>query len=702
MKIQSSLHQYIDDNNELKIDNLINKLYSNHSLKPKVNILNKIKDKKTRNKNNKHKKSKNLNDDIREFLSEENIDTIRGMSKDRLDNYKQLKLIVELIPEMREILKVMTSTTMSPDSFIRGDSQLVNWDTSDKQLSSSLNIKIKAFIEKYDLETIVFKAIEESYNLGDSFVYVEDGKNIDAFVKKYIKMKSAKNFSKKMLYESLDIDNWEAKLRKDKVDNDDFSFMSEKVNVIENIDEKKLVDIMEMITEKSGKLTEEKLSDELSNITSDVMVHRLPPENVFIMKIHNRIIGYIYVRVSKEKQYTDDEQDRISRLFKQISDKYTGENSETNSDQITKKFINIISDKITSNGVLKPLKDNKDFRNLIYNIHRENELLTKKLAVTFIYPEDIVHFTPFSKNDEGYGNSIFSSIIFFTKIYLATLVSNLFAKLKAGQTNRVYWIETGLEGDGATAVNGFINDMKKKNISFNNTGSVSSVLQNLTAHKEIFIPTVEGQKVVDFDTYEDVTNVNADAEFLEFLKDSMIKGSPVPEQYISTATEVDFARSLTMTNGNFAKTIITEQKNYNKLITKLYRLISVKMYNDTDDTILFNKINYQLSPPLSLDIENISNIVMGLKEIADTFSEMSIDDELKKYIENNEDEDYIINKLKLDYMKKFLPSFNWDNIDSVIDDTKQRYKVLSEMKDDSTKDDDKDEGNDGNFNSSSF
>ncbi|PTU25707.1 hypothetical protein DA469_22365 [Bacillus subtilis] len=277
---------------------------------------------------------------------------------------------------------------------------------------------------------------------------------------------------------------------------------------------------------------------------------------------------------------------------------------------IANVFIKGISKKIDNEFI----KDNKEFKDYIYALLKEKYITEKKVKITYLAPDEVVHFM--TDSDELYGQSKLARSLFFAKLYLATLITELMQKISRGRDKRLVYVETGLDADIEGAIQGVVKDIKSKEIQTDILKSVSTILNSIGVFDDYYIPLIDGEKPLDFDTLSGM-DVDADSDFLQFLLKSAVNGTGVPANYIDASQDVDFARSLVMQNSTFVRTIVSDQASFSESFSELIRILYRNEYHlndnrkdkdnekkkkDSQDYIDVNDIEVLFPPPISLNL----------------------------------------------------------------------------------------------------
>lgn len=179
-------------------------------------------------------------------------------------------------------------------------------------------------------------------------------------------------------------------------------------------------------------------------------------------------------------------------------------------------------------------------------------------------------------------------------------------------------------------------------------------------------------------------------EFTQMLLKSIITGMNVPYNYIDSTAEIDFARSLTMTNNPFVRAIINDQEEfgqfYSKIIRELYknefiqdkaekkkkRTKATKTKKNSYLSINIEELELRFPTPIYLVLGNMNEQVQNAQQMAEFITTtyypedptgqagLGYDYELKK-----------ASFKKKIYKKHFLPSLEWDSYDEIFKEVDQ-------------------------------
>ena len=252
---------------------------------------------------------------------------------------------------------------------------------------------------------------------------------------------------------------------------------------------------------------------------------------------------------------------------------------------------------------------------------------------------------------------------------------------------RAFYIDVGLDDDLEGAVQGFIKDIKSKELSSGHLKNITTILNSVGAFEDYDIPTVDGSRSVEIDTVPGM-DIDIDNEFMQQLIRSIITGMNVPYNYIDSSSEIDFARTLTMTNNPFVRAIINDQEDfgnfYSSVIRELYKneFIPANQQNKKQKakiqkdkkrisvSVDIDKIELRFPSPIYLVLGNTNEQISNAQQTIDFLTMYYYPDDPtgEKNTYQNE-----LNKanFKRQLAKKcFLQTLDWDMYDSIYKDVK--------------------------------
>lgn len=394
--------------------------------------------------------------------------------KDRFFKYEDFRLIDAYIPEVSKCLDLFRDCILSPDDLTK---RSLNYFYDDTNISSEEDSETKYIfnnlqeLEKlYDLKKIIRTDIREGCQLGDLFyllmpynvgftkIFKEDGVNesFDFEEDKY---------GTSITEEAMDFDDdaeFKALFEGDFYLNEESNRAKEKKQTIEQA-KKDIIDSInnniKFYKDPTDILSEKKKESEKSKDLKNLQLNgsifkKLPPENIVVLELDGQILGYIYIEKNNINLQHDRQGQRNSNpnslrsgntgssintsdsLGYGSNDVFNSRYDYLNRDQtqikskyalISQIFVKGISKKVNKDFLMR----NQEFKDLIYTLVHEEYITKKEVKMTFIEPQ-YIHHLKLSSTDL-YGVSKISKSVFFCKIYLSHLLTNLMQKVIRGR-----------------------------------------------------------------------------------------------------------------------------------------------------------------------------------------------------------------------------------------------------------------------------
>ena len=635
------------------------------------------------NSTGKSTKKRTSREDIEKILTKENLQELIGFEKDRFSRYEDYNLIYSYIPELSECVKVFRDSILSPDDLTK-DSLTIEYDDvdiEDTKRNAEVSKNIKSIMEKYEVNDMAKTIIRKALTLGDFFVAVltyddefnkmllkeevgglslEESKEDERFILESVDVEQDADFEFLLIEAQKDLGDTKASepdFYKNMQDT-----IAETINKSVNYSDSSSALIKKELKKgRKGKDGEEKFG------IGGSIVRMLNPESMIKLEIDGVNFGYLHIERSEELVSSNTTSSyKISDFFNSRTDIET-ERHKKREQAIANIFIKNISKKIDNEMV----RSSPEFKDYIHVLLREKYLTEKAVNITYLNNDEVVDFLV---EKEGiYGQSILSRSLFFAKLYLATLVTEIMQKISRGRDKRIVYMETGLDNDVEGVVQGVVRDIKSKEIQADSLKSITTILNNIGIFEDYYIPLFDGEKLLDFDTLQGM-DVDADNPFLEFLLKSAIAGTGVPVNYIDASREVDFARNLSMQNATFVRSIVVHQHMFSKAFTKLIRLLyrnefmyegddkkdkGTKKKDKNENEIDVDDITVKLPPPISLNITNVNDQINNASQTLDFITNIYID-------ENNPDYATRL-KFRKKAVRKLLPHIDWNEYDALFE-----------------------------------
>ncbi|WCS68253.1 hypothetical protein Goe21_01430 [Bacillus phage vB_BsuM-Goe21] len=623
---------------------------------------------------------------LEKVLSKENLSQLMGFEKERISRYSDYSIIYSYIPQLAECINVYRDSIMSPDDLTK-DSLNIRYK-SDKvkdELSNDVIKNTNFLVKKYKLNKRAKNIIRKALTLGDYFVAVlrydeefnkmlltednkdlfnsnnEEQQNSRFIMKEDIDDKDLKMLFETNLNEKSEYNYNQIKSEISSVINNNIDYEDDPRKSLLNLS----ADGLSQLNKKKNKENDE---DEFTHFgIKGSIIRMLSPENVIKLEVDGINFGYIHIEKTDEIATQGSGTTAISDFFNSRVD-IEQSNHKDREEIIANVFIKGISKKIDNEFI----KDNKEFKDYIYALLKEKYITEKKVKITYLAPDEVVHFM--TDSDELYGQSKLARSLFFAKLYLATLITELMQKISRGRDKRLVYVETGLDADIEGAIQGVVKDIKSKEIQTDILKSVSTILNSIGVFDDYYIPLIDGEKPLDFDTLSGM-DVDADSDFLQFLLKSAVNGTGVPANYIDASQDVDFARSLVMQNSTFVRTIVSDQASFSESFSELIRILYRNEYHlndnrkdkdngkkkkDSQDYIDVNDIEVLFPPPISLNLTNINDQISNASQTVDFIT--------SSYIDETDADTSKKTSFKKKIVRQMIPNIDWDLMDRLYED----------------------------------
>jgi hypothetical protein len=322
---------------------------------------------------------------------------------------------------------------------------------------------------------------------------------------------------------------------------------------------------------------------------------------------------------------------------------------------ISDVFLKAISKKINKEYI----RHNKEFKDFIYSVVRQNSFLTKRINLTYFTPDEVIHFKV---------DPVFKNIPFFAKIYLAMLTNMVIINMGRGHDKRVFYIQTGLDEQFEAAISNTIESIKSKEFRLSDS-DINTVLNlNPGALDDWFIPTnSSGDRPIEIETMAGMDIDIANNTFLDWLRKSMMNGMNIPSNLIDAMSDIDYARTLSAQNANFVRSVVQYQMKLQVPFTELLQKLYYNEYRFNDDGSAdaiektnVDKIEVSFPSPASLNLTNMQDQINTISAIADELSAILVPPR-----QDGTTDDLRL-KIKAEIFKKYFPAFDYDLFENKI------------------------------------
>lgn len=437
------------------------------------------------------------------------------------------------------------------------------------------------------------------------------------------------------------------------------------------------------------------------------IIRQLEPEKVIKIEIGGQCIGYYYLDVvfnptPRDPLGANPYNNPAYDMTNTTNRVYSFMNHTTNLTNNRDSRIEILSD-IFSRRIAKKLDrnfiaKNSQFKDFIYNMLKSRRSINKT-TITFIPPKNVIHM---KKGSYTYGESILDPALYFAKLYVLSIMAAIMQQVISGKDKTVYYVETGLDEDSEGAVNKFISDLKSREISVDDFQDITAVFNRVTKPNALYIPVVDGKRAVEIDVFSG-QDAQLNNDFLEFLKKSVVNGSGIPAALLDSMSDVEFATTLVMQNGNVLKAIST----YQTIVTEGFTNIFKKLLENENNSGGYSSANddKKENANFSFKVSYPSPTILDNRKTEEEMSRTSsIIDFLVSFLVNEQSEDENIEDTKMELRKllvqKLMPQLDWESFEILLKESVQKAKekkLADNVNKKAESDEDSEEGSDSPF-----
>lgn len=279
----------------------------------------------------------------------------------------------------------------------------------------------------------------------------------------------------------------------------------------------------------------------------------------------------------------------------------------------------------------KFVNHNQDLAREIYMILKYNDLFNTPsidmIKVTFIPPEDMVHFH-FNLDEETHrGISDLAKSLVPAKIYSSLYITDAIGHLTRGQDKRVYYVKQTVDTNIAQTLLNTISQIKQSNFGIRNFQNINNVLNITGRFNDYVIPTnASGDPPIQFEVMPG-QDIQSPTELMDSLEEMAINATGIPIEIIQARQSVDYAMQLTMSSSKVLRWCYKRQELFQDQLSDL--ITSIYNY-EYDESV---EIKVTLPPPSFINVTNTNQLVDNTKAFVQSLVEVELaneeDDRLK-------------------------------------------------------------------------
>jgi len=290
---------------------------------------------------------------------------------------------------------------------------------------------------------------------------------------------------------------------------------------------------------------------------------------------------------------------------------------------------------------MKEYKDDNQLKDIIKAMIA-NSNTNKSMDIRYVSPDKMVHFLRPTTKYYPYGESIYDSTQYTSKVLIALETALAVQRLSRSTEKRKIAIEIGLPRDARKAIEALKEEFRKRKISLDSFGTVDTIPSMITTFEDVYIPQKDGKPFVDITTFtEGNVDVRSKTDELKFMRDQMVASLGVPPSFLGIEENLSNKAALSEENILFARTVIAHQKylthQLNELIQKVFDII------DPDEALtILEHVEVALPIPRSLQFEREARYMNELTTLIENLERIGIPKEFSK--------------------KKYLSQIDWDEV----------------------------------------
>jgi len=290
---------------------------------------------------------------------------------------------------------------------------------------------------------------------------------------------------------------------------------------------------------------------------------------------------------------------------------------------------------------MKDFKGDEELKQIIKSMI-SNADLNKAIDIRYVAPDKMTHFIRPTTKYYPYGESIFDSTQYTSKVLIALETALAVQRLSRSTEKRKIAVEIGLPRDARKAVELLKEEFRKRKISLDSFGSVDTIPSMITTFEDVYIPQKDGKPFVDISTFtEGNVDVRSKTDELKFLRDQMVASLGVPPSFLGIEENLSNKAALSEENILFARTIVGHQKylthQLRELLQKIFDII------DPEEALtILEHVEVSLPVPRSLQFEREARYMNELTTLVENLERIGIPKEYSK--------------------KKYLSQIDWEEV----------------------------------------
>lgn len=583
----------------------------------------------------------------------------------------EIDIICAYVPKLEEALDILKYATLSSDNYSK---DFINVTTLNYNKDEQA-----VFVDRFDTlkkKYLLVEKISDYYDTtskyGEQFVYcVPYGKEVERLLKRKSSTRKMMDFAQTSRIQPTHV-NEMVIIENDVIKNNKIfdtisdSSLSEHANLSIIMDNRGVLEsaleeyscLSEKIHDLNGKslheqyLTEEKIdktiADDLEipsefedNVSHDGLINRktssiekdinikvpgciikkLKRENIIPLYIDDFCLGYYYFEFKSTTAGFNEFSTRLSSRTNMVGDNCAiHKKSQEDMDDYAAKLLNYISGYLSEKIDADFINKNQNLQKEIYSLLKHNDVFNdvstaEIIKITFLPAEDVIHFAFEKDPDTHRGISDLAKGLIPAKLWACLYLSDSIGTMTRGQDKRVYYVKQNVETNISQTLLNVISQIKKSNFGLRQIETMNNVLNLVGRFNDYVIPVGQsGESPIQFEVMQG-QQIETNTDLLDRLFDQAISGI-VPRELLNTVEGIDFASQITATNIQFIRKIYNRQA----IMEEQLSIFLTNAYNYEYGTNI--KINCKLPAPLFLQMNNLTQILQNVSDMARLIGEM--------------------------------------------------------------------------------
>lgn len=542
----------------------------------------------------------------------------------RLARYKIYDSIIEMISYCKRALSVLTDNILSPDDITKVSIEVKPKTFTEDETESESKVKeVKRIISKLKLEKNLSTIVNTTLKYGDFFCEIADSKT--ALTSRSILLEQ-KLYSED---KKIDYKSFKTQIKNPKTDKLEDVTINLNINylpLLENDNEEIRYEASEL-KDNDLKLSSEKNN----NIERLYLVFHEPSRVVKLQSdCFPLCFGYlVFPKITTLLAFSTTQDQAVNTICSNI--------------------LKSLQDKIPSISDIDST-EKSDLRKIINYMVQQCDL-NKPINIRFVPSDRMQHFKvePSTKY-YPYGESIFDSSKFTSKVLIALETALTVNRLSRSTEKRKIGVELGLPRDAKKLVEKLKEEFRKRKISLDTFGTVDTIPSMISTFEDIYIPQKDGKAFVDISSFnEGNVDIRGKVDELKMIRDQLVADLGVPPAIIGIEENSVVKNTLSEENVLFARTIIGHQKYFTEQLFSLIKKV-VDIIDPMTGLTLEDNIIVSLPTPRSLQFEREARYMGELANLVEALARLGIDKEYSK--------------------KRYLPDLDWEEAEKYSIDKK--------------------------------